>query len=114
MRYFLEFGVISDRQYGFLPGRSTQEAIFDLFRHVYSAINNKKVMGLLFLDISKAFDCIIHKRLLKKLEVVGCDRDVIRWFEIYLTRLRLYCIMESSLPLVQSLQGSVRVPYWVL
>ena len=28
--YFSEHGVISDRQYGFLPGRSTQEAIFDL------------------------------------------------------------------------------------
>ena len=98
LRYFLESGVISDKQYGFLPGRSTQDAIFDLIRHIHSSINNKKLMGLLFLDISKAFDCIIHKRLLKKLELVGCDPNVIKWFESYLTRMQvvLYNGIEST------------------
>ena len=86
LRYFLEQGVITDRQYVFLPGRSTQEAIFDLVRHIYSSINNKKLMGLLFLDISKAFDCILHERLLLKLREVGCDVNVLRWFASYLHR----------------------------
>ena len=84
MRYFLEYGVISERQYGFLPGKSTHEAFFDLVRHIYSSINNKKIMGLLFLDTSKAFDCILHERLLRKLEQVGCDSTVISWFKSYL------------------------------
>ena len=86
MAYFLEHGVISDLQYGFLPGRSTQEAIFDLVRHIHSAINNKKLMGMLFLDISKAFDCIVHARLVFKLAEVGCDPGVIAWFKSYLDR----------------------------
>ena len=78
--------MISDRQYGFLPGRSTQEAVFDLVMHIYSSINNKKVMGLLFLDISKAFDCILHDRLIYKLRSVGCDEGVLKWFKSYLNR----------------------------
>ena len=78
--------MITAQQYGFLPGRSTHEAIFDLTRHIYSSINNKKLMGLLFLDISKAFDCIIHERLLYKLRAVGCDRTVLKWFKNYLMR----------------------------
>ena len=41
--YLLDHGIISDRQYGFLPGRSTHEAIFYLSRHIYSSINNKKI-----------------------------------------------------------------------
>ena len=86
LRYFLEFGVISDHQYVFLPGRSTHEAIFDLTRHIYSSINNKKLMGLLFLDISKAFDCILHDLLLRKLKLVGCDKPVLKWFASYLDR----------------------------
>ena len=86
LKYFLDYGVITDRQYGFLPGKSTNEAIFDLTRHIYSSINNKKLMGLLFLDISKAFDCILHDRLLQKLELVGCDNRVITWFTSYLDR----------------------------
>ena len=51
LRYFLESGVLSDKQYGFLPGRSTHDAIFDLVRHIHSSINNKKLMGLLFLSM---------------------------------------------------------------
>ena len=69
-----------------MPGRSTHEAIFDLVRHIYSAINNKKLMGLLFLHISKAFDCIIHDRLLLKLRAIGCSETVLIWFKSYLHR----------------------------
>ena len=98
LRYFLESGVLSDRQYGLLPGSSTHEAISDLIRHVYSSINNKMLMGLLFLDISKAFDCILHKRLLKVLKLVGCTQDVITWFESYLTHMQIvtYNGIDSS------------------
>ena len=44
LSYFLHHGVISDRQYVFLPGRSTHEAIFDLVRHIFFLnCNNKTV-----------------------------------------------------------------------
>ena len=84
--YFTEHGVISDRQYGFLPGKSTQEAIFDLTTHIYSSNNNRNLMGLLFLDISKAFDCILHERLLYKLRSIGASNNVLNWFKSYLNR----------------------------
>ena len=78
LAYMMDHQIISDRQYGFLPGKSTHEAIFDLTRHIYCSINNKKIMGLLSLDISKAFDCIIHESLKCKLTAIGCDPLVIR------------------------------------
>ena len=84
--YISDHKIISDRKYGFLPGKSTHEAIFDLSRHIYSSINNKKLMGLLYLDISKAFDCIVYDRLLYKLCAIGCDQTVLSWFKSYLTR----------------------------
>ena len=43
-------------------------------------------MGLLFLDISKAFDCILHDRLLYKLSKIGADEKVLAWFKSYLNR----------------------------
>ena len=98
LTYFLNHGIISDRQYGFLPGRSTHEAIFDLSRHIYSSLNNKKVMGLLFLDISKAFDCILHERLLFKLDAIGCDQIVISWFRSYLTRRQIVTYNDIESP----------------
>ena len=100
--YFTDHHIITERQYGFLPGKSTHEAIFDLTRHIYSSINNKKLMGLLFLDISKAFDCIIHQRLLYKLKSVGCDDTVILWFTSYLRRRQMviYNGIESPVSVV--------------
>ena len=51
-------------QVGFILNRSTQEAVFDVSKSIYSAINNRKVMGLFFLDINiaKAVMCIYHIR----------------------------------------------------
>ena len=86
MDYILRHNILSDRQYIFLPGKSTHEAFFDLTRHIYSSINDKKLMALLFLAISKAFDCILHKRLLYKLCAIGCDPAVLDWLRSYLNR----------------------------
>ena len=100
LQYFSEHGVISDRQYGFLPGKSTQDAIFNLLMHVYSSINNKKLMSLLFLDISKAFDCILHERLIYKLKSIGSDARVLEWFKSYLNRKQELTFRDTKSPSV--------------
>ena len=66
--YFLRNNILSEYQYGFLPGRSTQEVVYDVVKRIYSSINNRKIMGMVFLDISKAFNSIHHGRLYKKLK----------------------------------------------
>ena len=43
-------------------------------------------MSLLFLDISKAFDCILHDRLLYKLKAIGSDASVLDWLKSYSNR----------------------------
>ena len=73
-------------QYGFLPNKSTQLASFDLLKHIYSSLNNKKIFGAACLDISKAFDCINHKVLLHKLRACGLSLVSLKWFESYLKR----------------------------
>ena len=62
------------------------KAIFDATRHIYSGIYNRKLTGLLFLDVAKAFNCISHKRLYKKLELIGFSMRCINWFSSYLSR----------------------------
>ena len=77
--------ILSDFQFGFLPGRSTQLAIFELSIQIYSAINNKKIYAIC-LDISKAFDCINHMKLLNKLKSCGIAEDVLCLFKSYFNR----------------------------
>ena len=80
LRYFLDKQIISEYQFGFLTGRSTQLAVFELRKQIYSAINNKKIFEAVCLDISKAFDCINHVKLFNKMKSCGIAEDVLCWF----------------------------------
>ena len=86
LKYLLDNNILSDYQYGFLPGRSTQLAIFELLKQIYSAFNNKKLFGAICLDVSKAFDCIDHAKLFDKMRSCGLTNHVIEWFKSYFNR----------------------------
>ena len=59
--------LISEFQYGFLPGKSTHQAIFHFVKHLFGSMNNNKIIGSVFLDVAKAFNCISHKVLYQKM-----------------------------------------------
>ena len=114
LAYLQDNNILSKFQYGFLPGKSTQEAVFDIVRHVYSAINQNKILGMIFLDVAKAFNCIDHKIVYKKFQQVGmCDR-ALNWFRSYLTRsqvIRYGNLISNKLELSAGIaQGTVLGP----
>ena len=84
--YFTDNNVLTPYQYGFRKGKSTQQAIFDLTKYIYSSLNHKKLVGAVFLDVTKAFDCINHEILLTKMSKIGFNDLSLSWFKSYLTR----------------------------
>ena len=46
LNYFNEHDILTLYQYGFRPERSTQEAIFNLTKFIYTGLNNKKILLL--------------------------------------------------------------------
>ena len=81
LKYFLDNYILSKYQYIFLPGRSTQLAVFELVKQIYSALNNVKIFGSICLDISKALDCI--GMLFDTMNSCGLSENVLKWFRIY-------------------------------
>ena len=57
--------------------------------HVWNqSMENRKSVDVLFLDISKALDKVLHAYLMEKLKVVGIDGSLLSWIRDYLTNRR--------------------------
>ena len=106
--------ILSNNQFGFIPGRSTSQAIFKLHKDLTTSINNGNLSALLFVDISKAFDSIHHDRLLNKLSMLGLDHLAVCWLSSYLTRTQATLFnskLSNRLPVTAGVpQGSVLGP----
>lgn len=47
---------VSENQYGFMPGRSTMEAIYLLRRVIEKYRENKRDIHMVFIDLEKVYD----------------------------------------------------------
>jgi hypothetical protein len=55
---------MSKEQYGFRRGFTTENAVYKLINEVLNALNNKQIVGGIFCDLTKAFDCVDHDILI--------------------------------------------------
>ena len=63
--------MLSNKQFGFREKTSTSDAIAQLTKDIYEAMDNSKPSLCIFIDLAKAFDTISHKEILEKLENYG-------------------------------------------
>ena len=81
--YLTKKGVLSESQSGFRPGFSTDTCLVGLTDFVRRELSRGKLVGLVLLDLQKAFDCVDHGVLLQKLRFMGVKS--VDWFGSYLS-----------------------------
>ena len=69
----------------FIPGCSTVTQLLELYHNFSCALDEGMDVGVVYLNISKAFDKVWHRGLLFKLKQFGIQGNILRWFSSYLS-----------------------------
>ena len=76
--------ILSPYLCGFRQGYNAQHALLRLTNNLNKRLDNKEKVGILMMDLSKAFDCIPHKLLIAKLHAYGFGKNSLKLIYSYL------------------------------
>lgn len=89
-KHLTKNNILNESQFGFVEKSNTEIALVHLMSDIYSNIESGKFTAALFIDISKAFDCVDHKIFVDKLKSLDLPRN-------YLNLLSSYCLDRFQL-----------------
>ena len=81
---------IFNSQHGFRKQRSTESAVIQLNDHILESFDRAEYTGGVFLDFKKAFDCVDHTILIKKLDHYGIRNISLNLISDYLRNRQQY------------------------
>jgi len=95
MEYLLKNKLLSNRQYGFIKGRSTLLQLLNMLDKWTHDLESGGQIDAIYTDFEKAFDKVPHKRLLNKIRSYGVPRELTNWIEAFLLG-RKYRVMVNG------------------
>jgi hypothetical protein len=89
--------ILTTAQFGFQKHVQIDDAVFFLLNNIITLPDQQKSVGGIFCDLTKAFDCVNHNILLKKLHYYGIRCTCFSWFKSYLENLKQKVCLSSNI-----------------
>ena len=113
--YFTLNKLFTSQQYGYRANRSTELAALELMDRNLDNMNRNLTPVNVYIDLSKAFDCLDHSILLSKLKFYGLNDNAIRLLKIiYPIEINMYNLKTQSLNFMGSHVEYLKVRSWAL
>ncbi|MCA9388033.1 MAG: reverse transcriptase family protein, partial [Candidatus Andersenbacteria bacterium] len=96
MYHLVSNNLISDKQHGFVPRRACVTNLLETVDFTTNNLHKKTPTDIIFLDFSKAFDKVSHRRLLLKLEAYGIKGQILAWLSAFLSNRRQRVVLGDT------------------
>ena len=83
-------GLINKHQHGFISKHSTMTNLLECTHDWSLAFHGKLPVDVIYIDFSKAFDSVVHSKLIHKLQTFGINGLLLKWI-----LQRFYMIVHS-------------------
>jgi hypothetical protein len=91
MCYMTLNNYLCEEQHGFQERRSTTTSLMESTLNWVEHIDDGSSMDVLYFDLAKAFDSVVHSKIIEKLKFYGISDNLLRWFSEFLTD-RFQCV----------------------
>ena len=88
--------LLSDAQHGFRKKRSCESQLTLTIQDLANGLNSGEQIDAILLDFSKAFDKVLHQRLLEKLQHYGIRGDLNDWVADFLRDRQQEVVLEGA------------------
>ena len=89
--------LLHEYQSGFRPNHSCHTALIRMCNSWLEKINDHEIIGTVFLDLRKAFNCVNHSILLEKLHMYLQNSNIMHFFNSYLSNRTQRTLINGSL-----------------
>ena len=97
VKYMKDNLLFTDRQFGFLGGRSTTLQLLKVLDDWTEVLDRGGYVDVVYCDFMKAFDTVPHGRLIQVLEYYGVDSFIVKWIRGFLTDRKQRVIINGEL-----------------